>query len=468
LELWQKAFVAAIYGFVGSNGLRKHTKALLVVARKNGKSTLSSSIGLYMQVADGEAGPEIFAVATKKDQAKIIWLEAKRMVKKIKCLVAELVGEHNDSFFKFLASDSDNLDGLNPHCALADEIHAWKDQNLYDVIYDGMSARTQPLFLETTTAGTVREAVFDQEYAAASQSIFEIDGFKDDRLFAAIYELDNREEWKDPAMHIKANPGLGTIKDSEKLLDKVNAALANPTKQSNLLCKDFNVRDTVAGSWLNFDEINNEEIYKIEDFKDTYAVGGVDLSSTTDLTCATLLWKKDNKLYVRQMYFIARDIAEQKEHDDRVPYSAWEKQDLVKLCDGQRVNYSDVTAWFIEMRETYGIFPLWVGYDSWSAQYYTLEMQSNNFIMEEVRQGPQTMSAPMKELAAEFKERKINYNNNPLLKWNLTNTQVEIDKNDNIRPVKGRNSKQRIDGTVSLIDAYVIYVTHYEDYHNLI
>ena len=171
LELWEKALVAATFGIVHKvSGLRKYTEVILMVARKNGKSTLSAAIGLYMQLADGEPGAEVYALASKKDQAKIIWLEAKRMVKKSpvllrrnKPLVAELVADFNDSFFKPLGRDSDTLDGLNVHCATMDEIHAWTDDNLYDVIFDGTSAREEPLILITTTAGTVREHIFDRK-----------------------------------------------------------------------------------------------------------------------------------------------------------------------------------------------------------------------------------------------------------------------------------------------------------------
>jgi phage terminase large subunit-like protein len=179
LELWQKALIAAVFGFVHKiDGTRKYRELILIVARKNGKSALGSAIALYMQVADGEPWPEVASAATKKDQAKIIWLEAKRMVKKspalrkrIKTLVAELISEFNDGSFKPLSSDSNTLDGLNVHCALIDELHAIEDKNLYDVIVDGMSAREQPLTVITTTAGTVREGIFDIKYDEAERII---------------------------------------------------------------------------------------------------------------------------------------------------------------------------------------------------------------------------------------------------------------------------------------------------------
>lgn len=295
LELWQKALVAATFGIVHKiTGLRKYREVLLMVARKNGKSTLSAAIGLYMQMADGEPGAEVYAVATKKDQAKIIWLEAKRMVKKSgvllkrnKPLVAELTAEFNDSFFKPLGRDSETLDGLNVHCATMDEIHAWTDDNLYDVIVDGTSAREEPLIFITTTAGTVREHVFDRKYDEAENVIngFEDpEGYKDEHLLALIYELDNRKEWTNPETYIKANPGLGTIKRLDQLEAKVAKAKLNSLLVKNLLCKDFNVPETTAEAWLTLEEANNTDVYDLKALKPRYGIGGTDLSETTDLT----------------------------------------------------------------------------------------------------------------------------------------------------------------------------------------
>lgn len=473
LQMFQKAFIQALFGFVNNEGIRRFKETFFLVARKNGKSTLLSGILLYMLVADGEGGAECYTVATKKDQARITFSESVNMVKQSPYLSKHLKKRKTDIYFPLtfgkieaLASDSNSLDGLNTHCVVMDELHAIKDRNLYEVMKQSMSARRQPLMIMITTSGTVRECIYDDMYEYACKVC---DGIiQDDRFLPILYELDNREEWTDYRAWEKANPGLGTIKKYNDIVEKVERAKANPKELPGILCKDFNVRDTVSGSWLTFEEINNTETYNIDEFKGTYAVGGVDLSSTTDLTCATLLWKKDGKFYITQMYFIPREIAEHKEKEDKVPYTIWEKQGYITYTEGVRVDYSDVTAWFIKMRDEHEIFPLWIGYDNWNAQYFTTEMQSNNFVMEIVIQGAKTMSPAMKQLAAEFRSQNINYNNNPILKWNLTNTQVKQDDNDNIRPIKGKNTKQRIDGTVSLIDAFVVYMRHYEDYNNLL
>lgn len=483
LEVWQKALVAATFGIVHKiSGLRKYKEVLLVVARKNGKSTLAAGIGLYMQLADGEPGAEIYACATKKDQAKIIWLESKRMVKKsksllrrVKPLVGELVADFNDSFFRPLGRDSDSLDGLNVHCALLDEIHAWTDKNLYDVIVDGTTAREEPLIFITTTAGTVRECVYDIKYDEAERVINgydDNDGYKDDTLLPIIYELDSRIEWLDEECHIKANPGLGTIKRVDQLNNKVNKAKANPLLVKNLLCKDFNIRETSSEAWLTFEQINNNKKFDVLSLKPRYGIGGADLSSTTDLTCATILFKvPDNEeIYIMQMYFLPEDLLEKRVEEDKIPYDIWRDQGLLRTTPGNKVHYKHVTEWFLEIQNEYDIYIFSGGYDSWSANYWIEDMK-NTFGQETwqpVIQGKKTLSGPMKNLGADLEKKIINYNNNPILKWCLTNTAIDIDKNNNIQPIKTSNSRRRIDGLASLLNAYVQLERVYDNYMSVI
>ena len=482
LELWQKALVAAIFGIIHKIDLtRKFQEVILIVARKNGKSTLASAIGLYMQIADGEPGAEIYAVATKKDQAKLIWEEAKRMVKKsstlssrLKCLVGEIKGDYNDSFFKPVCSESDGLDGLNVHCGLLDEIHAWKDKNLYDVIVDGTSAREEPLIFITSTAGTVREAVYDMKYEEATQIINGYkDGFyKDETVLPIIYELDERNEWRNEKAWAKANPGLGTIKRIDQLRKKVNKAIANELLVKNLLCKDFNIRETSMAAWLTFDDLNNEATYDILKLKPDYGIGGADLSQTTDLTCATCLFMiRDNPtIYVKQMYFLPAELLDARVEEDGIRYDIWYDMGLLRLCDGNRVDQKDVVAWFEELRDEYDIYINWTGYDNWSSDLF-VHMMKDKFGKESVEPIPQTrkvLSDPMNSLKTDLQTNRINYNNNPILKWCLSNTSVEIDKYGNIQPCKLRNKKLRIDGMASLLDAYVCLERHKEEYMNLV
>jgi phage terminase large subunit-like protein len=476
LELFQKAKIQATYGFIHKEtGLRRCREVFTLVARKNGKSTEKAATGLYMLIGDGEGGSEVYSLATKKDQARLVFTEAVNMVSQSPALSKHTKKRKTDLYFpvtfsKFepLASDSNSLDGLNVHNGIIDELHAIKDRNLYDVIKQAMSAREQPLLDMITTAGFVRECIFDSIYDYACRVL---DGVvEDDRFLAFIYELDDREEWTDFRMWEKANPGLGTIKDYNELAANVERAKNDPDFLPTVLTKDFNIRDTVAGTWLTYDHINNEETFTMDDIRDAYAVGGTDLSSTTDLTCATLLIVKpgSDKKYCLQQYFMPRDMIEQRVREDKIPYDRWEERGLLTLCEGNKVNYSDVTRWYLRMMEEYQIHPLWIGYDPWDSKYWVDEMIQCGFTMEKVRQGAQTLSQPMKELGADLGAKLINYNNNPILKWCLTNTAVKRDDNDNIRPVKGQNQRQRIDGAVSLLIAYTVLFNHWDDLKALV
>ena len=484
LELWEKAMLASIFGFVNIEGIRKYNFACLIIGKKNGKSLLASCIGLYLQIADGEAGPEIYAVATKKDQSKIIWSEAKKMVKKspalrkrIKPLVAELNSEDfNDGVFKPLASDSDTLDGLNVHGALMDEIHQWKNgKPLYDIIADGITAREQPLIMVTSTAGTIREDIYDFIYDEAELTIngyFDEKGYKNDRSIFFIYELDSRKEWTDEKCWMKANPGLGTIKNYRTLKEKVEKAKSNPALVKNLVCKEFNIRETSSEAWLSFEEINNTATFDLAKLKPRYGIGGADLSSTTDLTNATVIFKvpENQTIYVLQMYWLPEDLFEQRIREDKIPYDIWKEQGLLRTTPGNKVHYKYVTEWFLEVQNDLDIYIPYIGYDSWSATYWVEEMKNifGEIAMEPIIQGKKTLSGPMYSLGADLAKKQINYNNNPILKWCLTNTAVDVDKNNNIQPSKTHNQRKRIDGMAGLLNAYVCLENHLEEYETLI
>lgn len=483
LELWQKAFIAAAFGFVHKiDGTRKYREVLLVVARKNGKSTIASGIGLYLQVADGEPGAEVYAVATKKDQAKLVWIDAKRMVtkspalrKRIKPLVSELRADFNDSTFKPLGSDSETLDGLNVHGAMMDEIHAWKDKNLYDVIVDGTSSREQSLIFMITTAGTIREAVYDMKYEEAElllNGLDDEDGYKDDRFLPIIYELDKREEWTDEKAWQKANPGLGTIKQIDQLRTKVNKAKSNNMLVKNLLTKDFNVRDTSVEAWMTFEALNNTATFDIEELKPRYAIGGADLSSSVDLTsaCIAFMVPNDETVYYKHMYWLPEDLLEQRSNEDKIPYNIWHENGLLRTTPGNTVHHKYVTEWFTEMQEKHDVYIPWVGYDSWSARYWVEEMVNyfGKDSMLPVIQGKKTLSSPMKLLEANLTVKKINYGNNPITKWCISNTSKEEDKNGNIQPHKGKNQRRRIDGLAAMLNAYVVLQDKSQEYSTLI
>ncbi|EPY2274574.1 terminase large subunit [Clostridium sporogenes] len=472
LELFQKAYISALFGFIDKEtGLRRYKESMFYVARKNGKTTMLSGIAAYMMIADGEGGAEVFSIATKKDQARLLFDETHNMIKQSPDLSKHIKKRKSDLYFPLtmsrlqpLGKNSDTLDGLNAHCVIMDELHSIKDRNLYEVMKQSMSARREPLMIMITTAGTVRECIFDDMYEYACNVV---DGtFQDDTFLPILYELDKKEEWTDPKAWLKANPGLGIIKKIDDLEIKVERAKNNPKDLSGILTKDFNIRDTISSAWLTFDDLNNNETFDIKDFKNCYAIGGADLSITTDLTCATLLLmdKDTHKRYIHQMYWLPRDSFEKRVQLDKIPYDKWLQRDLLRLCNGNSINYSDVTAWFNELLNNYGITPLWIYYDSYSAKYWVEEMEQHGFKMQRCIQGARTLSLPMQMMGADLQAKKINYNNNPILKWCLTNTGVETDRNGNIVPIKNQAAKQRIDGMASMLDAYTGLFEHYEEF----
>ena len=479
LELFQKAALQAIFGFVDDEGNRKYNEVLWIMARKNGKSCLLSAIGLYMMLGDKEGGAEVDCVASKKDQAKIVFDEARNMVtqspylaKYIKKRRTDMYSPYNFGVFQPLSSDSNTLDGLNPHCGIIDELHSIKDRNIYDVVKQGMSARKQPLLFQITTSGMNRNTIYDAQYEYAEKVLN--GDVADEHFLALIYELDSSNEWTDPDKWIKANPGLGTIKSKKTLTDNVEKAKNDLAFRPTVLTKDFNLKNVSADTWLTWEQLDNEETFEIEDVVDTYALGGCDLSATTDLTCATLLIRKrdDEKLYVLQHYFLPQERIDKLEATTtkEAPYKTWADRGLLTLCPGSMVNYADVTAWFQEMRDKYKIDMWRCGYDRALAGYWAEEMSQvfGDSVMEKVVQGPITWTAPMKELGAMLSDKMINYNNNPMLKWCLSNTGVKTSGTvESIQPVKIQQNR-RIDGMVSLLNAYTIYVKYREDYLNLV
>lgn len=503
LELWEKAMLATIFGFIDIEGNRQYREALLIVGKKNGKSLLASGVGTYMLVADGEAGPEVYAVATKKDQAKIIWLEARRMIRKspalikrVRTLVAELASDFNDGVFKPLASDSDTLDGLNVHCALMDEIHQWKHgRALFDIIADGVTAREQPLIFMTSTAGVIREDIYDEKYEEAERVIngyTDPEGYHDEHFIAFVYELDNRNQWTDPSCWKMANPGLGTIKNIKALEAKVEKAKQNPALVKNLVCKEFNIRETSSEAWLTFEQLDNRDTYTLDpvnrtfvwhhkdgdEVKDiplsypSYGIGGADLSSTTDLTAAKVIFMvpECDQVFVLSMYWLAEDLLDKRVHEDQIPYDKWYERGLLRLSPGNSVHQKEVRNWFVEVQEQLDIYIPWTGYDSWSAKYWVEDMVAyfGKNSMVPVIQGKKTLSDPMKRLGNDLESKRIVYGNNPIDKWCLANTAYEEDKNGNIQPHKTSKPTRRIDGTAALLDAYVVFQEKQEEYLALI
>lgn len=468
LELFQKARLQALFGFVDDNNLRQYNECLIIEGRKNGKTTETAAVELDLLINDKEGAPQIYNLATMLEQAKLGFNAAHKMVmqsptlaKWIRKRASDLYCGINYGFIKALASNSNSLDGLDVHGAVIDELSAIKDRDLYDLIKQAMGARTQPLLFCITTNGYVRDGIFDSQYAYASGVL---DGtIKDEHFLAFINELDDAEEWDKPEMWIKANPGIGTIKSYEYLTQMVEKAKSDPSFKPTVLVKDFNLKQNPVSAWLRFEDIVNDTVVDMSYLSNSYAIGGCDLSATTDLTCATLLIRKpnDNNVYVLQHYFIPQgkiDYLEQTQSKE-APYKLWAEQGWITINEGAQVDYSKVTQWFADMVQSYDIRPLWICYDRALSGYWVPEMIDYGFDMEKTAQGPFTWSQPMKEMGAAFQEHKVVYQNNPILRWCLANTAAKaLNKEgiETIQPVK-MHQNRRIDGMVSLLNAWVGY-----------
>lgn len=479
LMLWEKAFVATIFGFVDDEGLRQYKEAILIIGRKNNKSGLGSAIANYMLTKDGEHGPEVYAAATKKDQAKRIWDESAKMIRKspalrkrCKTLVGSVKCEANDGEFKPLSRDSNSLDGLNISCALLDEIHAWTDQNLYDVIRDGCSARKQPLILIMTTAGTVRDSVYDAKYEECRRIIagYSDGSYADERTLPIVYELDQADEVWDEDCWIKANPGIDVIKSREDLRERVQKAKEFPEKRINLLTKDFDIIQSSTVSYFEMSDLNRST-FDIESLKPDYYIGGFDLSRVRDLTSAAALFQvpNDNTIYVLSMSWMPEDTLQEHKHDN-VPYETWIEQGYIRLCPGNVIDDDMVLEWFRELREKYDIYMYRCGFDRYSATHLQQEMSKTfgESALIPIAQGTKTLSLPMETSKAWLQQKKINYGNNPVFNWALLNTEAKVDTNGGIQPSKDRDLNKRIDPYAAFLDALTVYLDNLEAYTNRI
>lgn len=477
LELFQKAKIQLAFGWLERDSrLRRFREIGDVRGRKCGKSTETAGIELYMLLADGEGAPEIYCVANKLDQAKRVFDEAvnmRAMSPEIKGITrkrqTDIYCPGNMGYIKAIASDTKTMDGLNAYFFSLDEWHEARDRGLYDKMKQSQYSRDEPLAWLISSAGFFREGFFDTQTAMYKD--IATGAIENDRILPLLYQLDNRDEWLDPTCWEKANPGLGKIKKIETLMDCVRQAKIDPSFLPTVLTQDFNMPCTTNEAWLPFDAIVNETVVDMDYLKNSYAIGGCDLSATTDLTCATVLIRKpsDRNIYVLQHYFIPESRVSflDKQGSKEAPYRLWARQGWLTICDGTQVNYSDVTKWFYgDMVKQYNIRPLWVCYDRAFAGYWVDEMIDHGFDMEKVAQGPFTWSQPMKEMGAAFEAQRVIYQNNPMLRWCLSNTAAKAKNLDGIatiQPVKIA-SNRRIDGMVSLLNAWVGYVKHFDEY----
>lgn len=478
LEPFQKAQLQAIFGFVDDEGLRQYQEVLTVLGRKNGKTTITGGIELDMLMNDFEFSPQIYNLATKLDQAKLGFNVALKMVKQstllskyIRKRASDLYFEKNMGFIKALASNSSSLDGLNTSFATIDELSAIVKRDLYDLVKQSMGARRQPLLFTISTNGFVRDNIFDAQYEYATGVL---DGtIKDKRFLPFIYELDDRMEWDKEECWIKANPGLGTIKSLDYMRQVVQKAKNDPSFLPTVMVKEFNLKENPVSSWLRWSDLENKNTFNIEDFKGSYCIASFDGGEIDDLCSATILMMKKNseEIFAHQMYWIPKATFEQRVKTGKVPYSIWKEQGLLRVVEEERVNFNVILDWFLEIQNEQDIYIYAGGYDQWHCSNDFIQKLSDEFgkdTFKIIRQGKKTLSAPMKSLKVELQGKFINYNNNPILKWCLSNTQCKVDEiNNEIQPIKGARA-DKIDGMVSLLIGYTVLYNIRDDFKSYV
>ena len=477
LELWEKAIIQTAYGFkIAETGLRRFNEVILLIARKNGKTTFIAGIDLA-EFFLSKGGVDIVCASNTSEQANILFEEINNMREQSPALSNEKRSKKNifliyspktKNKIKKLSAQSRNKDGYNIEVGCIDEVHEMTDSKVYDAIKQSQSTKKEPLIFIITTEGTTVGGFLDNKLDYARKMLK--GEITDERVLPWLYTQDNTQEIYDDSKNwVKSNPSLGVVKLSSYLEDVMNKSKNDHSTRVTMLCKDFNIKQVDQGAWLSFDDLNNEAKYEVNTLKNSYAIGGVDLSSTTDLTAAVLVIQKkdDNKKYVLAHFFMPSDVVKKRMEEDNVPYDIWIKRGLITLTDGSQNDFSLVTQWFMKMIQEHQIRPLWVGFDPWNSQYWIKEMEELGFNMEKVRQGVYSLSEPMKQLEADLKNKLINYDNNPILKWCLSNTQAKVDLNGNIQPSKLNSKYKRIDGTVALIIAYAVLNRYKIDYENM-
>lgn len=481
LEEFQKARLQAVFGFVDDNDLRQYNECMIVEGRKNGKTTECATVELDMLVNDNEGAPEIYNIATKLDQAKKGFVAADNMRmqspmlrKHVRKRAHDLYFDYNMGFVKAMASNTSSLDSLDSHCVIIDELAAIKNRDLYDLMKQSMGARSQPLLFCITTNGFVRGGIFDAQYEYA-KNILEKKA-ENKRFLPFIYELDDPSEWDNEDCWIKANPGLGTIKKVSYLREMVQKAKDDPSFKPTVMVKDFNIPQTSEHAWLRYEELNNEECFDLSMFD--YCIGGFDAADTTDLNAAKAICMRpgDDRIYLESMYWIPQAVIDEqnkrgdRKERDNVPYSLWIDQGYMRTSPGNKCDKKIFLEWFKELRDTKDLYVLYIGYDPWHVDDTLLREFQAEFgkkCMIPVRQGVITLSQPMKDAAADFKAHKVIYNNNPIDKWCLYNTEIKEDINGNIQPVKSLDARRRIDGTVAFLCGYTVLQDVKDKYINL-
>lgn len=460
LSLWQKFLLWVLFGWKNiDDDTRRFRLAYNEIARKNGKSTLAAGIALYLLVADGEGGPEVYSAATKRDQAKIVFLEAKRMVRASPLLNKKITSHQNNlsilntaAKFEPLSSDEDSLDGLNVHGAIVDEVHAHKTRAVFDVLDTATGAREQPLIFCITTAGFNKTGIAAElrDYGRRILEGFDVEGgTKDDTFFVFIACLDEGDDWRDESVWIKANPNLGISVSLKDLRIKCQKAINNPGAQNSFRCKHLNEWVNQETRYIPIEKWDRVSKIPIDIHPGDSCHAGLDLAKSGDLVAWVLVFPKENGEYhILPRFFIPKDIMQERTETDRIDYFSLEKQGYIKATNGEVVDYDSIFYQIDNDMREYDIKD--VCFDRWGSTATIQKLQDKGAVVVEMGQGTASMTSTTKELLKLVLEGKIIHGGNPLLRWNADNLVVVEDDAGNLKPSKKR-SRQKIDGMVAMI-----------------
>ena len=466
LELWQKALVSVIFGIVDDNGLRQFREVMLVVGRKNGKSLFAAAIAEYMAYYDNEYGAEIYCLAPKLEQAEIIYScfwqmcqqeEAAR--ERIKARKSDYYIADSNTVVKKIAFNAKKSDGFNPHLVVCDEIASWVGEpgkKQYEVMKSALGARKQPLILSCTTSGYVNEGIYDELFKRGTR--FLLGDSKEKRLLPVIYMIDDVDKWNDINELAKSNPNLGVSVSVDYMLEEIAVAEGSLSKKAEFLTKYCCVKQSSSQAWLSTKVIDEAVCDQIrpEDFTNCYAVGGLDLSMTTDLTSACVVIEKLGIEYVLSHFWLPQDKLEEAIARDDIPYREMIESGILSLSGEGFVDYNDVFLWFIGLVQNYRIMPLVVGYDRYSSQYLVQQMKNDGgFLMDDVYQG-WNMTPAINKLEGELKEGSIKIGDNALLRVHLLDTALQKDRMTKRVKIVKLNEYSHIDGTAALLDALIV------------
>lgn len=465
LELWQKAAVSAMFGIVDENGVRIFREVFIVIARKNGKSLFASAIISYMAYIEDEYGQEIYCLAPKLEQANLVYDGFYQMIQ-LEPELAELARKRRSDIYisesntviKPIAFNAKKSDGFNPQLVVCDELAAWQgDAGLkqYEVMKSALGSRTQPMILSISTAGYVNDSIYDE--LMKRSTAFLLGNSNEKRLLPLLYMIDDVEKWSDLEELKKSNPNLGVSVSEDFYLEEIAVAEQSLSKKTEFLTKYCNIKQNSSVAWLPYEVIDalTGEKLDLNDFRECYCVGGIDLSQTTDLTACCIIIEKKGRLYVFAQFFMPRNKIDELQEREGVPYRIYEKQGLIKLSGDNYVDYNDCFEWFVRLVEEYHVYPLQIGYDRYSAQYLIQQMKAYGFHMDDVYQG-ENLTPVIYEAEGLMRDGKLRIGDNNLLKAHLLNTALKV--NSESRRVRIIKIEQRchIDGCAALLDTLTV------------